>query len=129
MDKKLNAKRFGLNIWQTSYEWHYYQFQNQIRVLYRPLNGILENTSCSRVTNNILSLGKIQNTDTQTAFEVIVIWSFMAIWTELNVLRDEFSSIALSSIAIELTFVALRCGFKKAGSVSFDIGDSWDKDF
>ena len=54
---------------------------------------------------------------------------FSSIAIELNVPRDEFSSIA-----IELTFVALRRGFKKsrgfkiAGSVLFDIGDSWDKD-
>ena len=34
------------------------------------------------------------------------------------------------SIAIELTVsVALNGGFKKAGSVLSDIGDSWDKDF
>ena len=35
---------------------------------------------------------------------------------ELNVLRDAFSSIA-----IELTFVILGHGFKKAGSVLYDI--------
>ena len=29
---------------------------------------------------------------------------------------------------IELTFVTLGRGFKKAGSVLHDIGDSWDKD-
>ena len=43
---------------------------------------------------------------------------------ELNVPRVDFSSIA-----IELTFVTLGHGFKKAGSVLFDIGDVWDKDF
>ena len=49
--------------------------------------------------------------------------SFSSIAIELNVPRDEFSSIA-----IELTFsVALRRGFKKAGSVLSDIGDSWLK--
>ena len=30
---------------------------------------------------------------------------------------------------IKLTFVTLRRGFKKASSVLFDTGDSWDKDF
>ena len=30
---------------------------------------------------------------------------------------------------MELIFVTLGCGFKKAGSVLFDIGDSWDKDY
>ena len=41
---------------------------------------------------------------------------FGSIAIELNVPRDEFSSIA-----IELTFVTLGRGFKKAGSVCFDI--------
>ena len=42
---------------------------------------------------------------------------------ELHVPRDKFGSIA-----IELTFsVSLRRGFKKAGSVLSDIGDSWLK--
>ena len=51
--------------------------------------------------------------------------NFSSIAIELNVPRDEFSSIA-----IEPTLsVALRRGFKKAGSVLSDIGDSWDKDF
>ena len=50
---------------------------------------------------------------------------FSSIAIELNVTRDE-----LSSIMIEPTVgVALRRGFKKAGSVLSDIGDSWDKDF
>ena len=45
---------------------------------------------------------------------------------ELNVPRDEFSSIAIEPTVS----VALRRGFKKkAGSVLSDIGDSWDKDF
>ena len=35
----------------------------------------------------------------------------------------------LRSLAIELIFVTLRRGFKKAGSVLFDISDTWDKDF
>ena len=39
--------------------------------------------------------------------------------------RDEFSSIAIEPTVS----VALRRGFKKAGSVLSDIGDSWDKDF
>ena len=34
-----------------------------------------------------------------------------------------------SSITIELTFVTLGHGFKKAGSVIFDIGNAWEKDF
>ena len=50
---------------------------------------------------------------------------FSSIAIELNVPRDEFSSIM-----IEPTVgVALRRGVKKAGSVFSDIGDSWDKDF
>ena len=50
---------------------------------------------------------------------------FSSIAIELNVTRDEFSSIM-----IEPTVgVALRSDFKKTGSVLFDIGDSWDKDF
>ena len=44
---------------------------------------------------------------------------------ELNVPRDEFSSIAIEPTVS----VALRRSFKKAGSVLSDIGDSWDKDF
>ena len=44
---------------------------------------------------------------------------------ELNVPRDEFSSIAIEPTVS----VALRCSFKKTGSVLSDIGDSWDKDF
>ena len=41
---------------------------------------------------------------------------------KLNVPRDDFSSIVQSrSIAIELTFVTLGHGFKKASSVLFDI--------
>ena len=44
---------------------------------------------------------------------------------ELNVPRDEFSSIAIEPTVS----VGLRRGFKKAGSVLSDIGDSWDKDF
>ena len=43
---------------------------------------------------------------------------FSSIAIELNVPHDEFSSIT-----IELTFVLLERGFKKAGS------DSWNKDF
>ena len=43
---------------------------------------------------------------------------------ELNVPRDEFSLTV-----IELTFVTLGRGFKKAGSVLFDIGDACDKEF
>ena len=43
---------------------------------------------------------------------------------ELNVLHNK-----LKSIAIELTFVTLGHGFKKAGSVLVDIGDSLDKEF
>ena len=44
---------------------------------------------------------------------------------ELNVPPYEFSSLA-----IEPTIsAALRRGFKKAGSVLSDIGDSWDKHF
>ena len=31
--------------------------------------------------------------------------------------------------AIELIFVSLGRGFKKDGSVLFDVGDAWDKDF
>ena len=42
---------------------------------------------------------------------------FSSIAIELNVPCNEFSSIA-----IELTFVILIRGFKKAGSVSFDTG-------
>ena len=45
---------------------------------------------------------------------------FCLIAIELNVPRDE-----ISSIAIELTFVTLESG----GSVLFDIGDAWDKFF
>ena len=48
---------------------------------------------------------------------------------ELKVPRDEFSSIAFTSRTIELNFVTLKRGFKKADSVLFYIGDSWDKDF
>ena len=43
---------------------------------------------------------------------------------ELNAQRDDFCSIT-----IELIFVNLGHGFKKANSVFFDIGDAWDKDF
>ena len=50
---------------------------------------------------------------------------FSSIAIELNVPRDEFSSIAIEPTVS----VALRRGFKKAGSVLSDIGDSWDKDF
>ena len=50
--------------------------------------------------------------------------NFSSIAIELNVLRDYFSSIA-----IELTFVILGHGFKKVGSVLFDNGDAWDKEF
>ena len=50
---------------------------------------------------------------------------FCSIAIELNVPRDEFSSIATEPTVS----VALRRGFKKAGSVLSDIGDSWDKDF
>ena len=46
---------------------------------------------------------------------------FSSIVIELNVPRDEFSSIAN-----EQTFVTLGRGFKKASSVLFDIGDAWD---
>ena len=46
---------------------------------------------------------------------------FSSIAIELNVPRDKFNSIA-----IELIFVTLRRVFKNAGSVLFDIGDSWD---
>ena len=42
---------------------------------------------------------------------------------KLNVPRDEFSLIA-----IELIFVTLGHGFKKAGSVLLDIRESWEKD-
>ena len=49
---------------------------------------------------------------------------FSSIAIKLNVTCDEFSSIA-----IELTFVTSGRGFKKAGSVFLDIGDSWDNDF
>ena len=42
-------------------------------------------------------------------------WSFSSIAIELNVPHDERSN--------------LERGFKKAGSVLSDIGDSWDKDF
>ena len=52
-----------------------------------------------------------------------VVRQFLAI--ELNVPRDEFSSIAIEPTVS----VALRRSFKKAGSVCSDIGDSWDKDF
>ena len=41
---------------------------------------------------------------------------FSSIAIELNVSRDDFSSIA-----IELTYVTLGHGFKNAGSVLFDI--------
>ena len=50
---------------------------------------------------------------------------FSSIAIELNVPRDEFSSIAIEPTVS----VALRRGFKKAGSVLSDIGDSSDKDF
>ena len=50
--------------------------------------------------------------------------NFSSIAIELNVPRDEFSSIA-----IELTFVTLGRCFEKAGSVFFDIGDSLEKGF
>ena len=50
---------------------------------------------------------------------------FISIAIELNVPRDEFSSIAIEPNVS----VALKRGFKKAGSVLSDIGDSWDKDF
>ena len=48
---------------------------------------------------------------------------FSSIAIELNVPCDDFSSIA-----IELTFVNFGHGFKKTGSVLFDIGDAWDND-
>ena len=51
--------------------------------------------------------------------------NFSSITIELNVPRDEFSSMAIEPTVS----VALRRGFKKAGSVLSDIGDSWDKDF
>ena len=44
---------------------------------------------------------------------------------ELNIPHDEFSSIAIEPTVS----VALRRGFKKAGSVPSNVGDSWDKDF
>ena len=50
---------------------------------------------------------------------------FSSIAIQLNVPRDKFSSIAIEPTVS----VALRRGFKKAGSVLSDIGDSWDKDF
>ena len=50
---------------------------------------------------------------------------FGSIAIELNVPRDEFSSITIEPTVS----VALRRGFIKAGSVLSDIGDSWDKDF
>ena len=37
--------------------------------------------------------------------------------------------MSLISIAIKLILVSLGRSFKKAGSVLFVIGDSWDKDF
>ena len=52
-----------------------------------------------------------------------VVRQFLAI--ELNVPRDEFSSIVIE----QTVSVALRRSFKKTGSVLSDIGDSWDKDF
>ena len=52
-----------------------------------------------------------------------VVRQFLAI--DLNVPRDEFSSIAIEPTVS----AALRRSFKKAGSVLSDIGDSWDKDF
>ena len=48
---------------------------------------------------------------------------FSSIAIELNVPRDEFSSIAIEPTVS----IAFRRGFKKAGSVLSDIGDSWDK--
>ena len=50
---------------------------------------------------------------------------FSSISIELNVPRNEFSSIAIEPTVS----VNLRRGFKKAGSVRSDVGDSWDKDF
>ena len=50
---------------------------------------------------------------------------FSSIAIKVNVPRDEFSSIAMEPTVS----VALRRGFKKAGSVLSNIGDSWDKDF
>ena len=50
--------------------------------------------------------------------------NFSSIAIELNVPRDEFSSIAIE----QTVSVALRRGFK-AGSVLSNIGDSWDKDY
>ena len=44
---------------------------------------------------------------------------------ELNIPRDEFSSIAIEPTVS----VALRRGFKKVGSIPSNIRDSWDKDF
>ena len=51
--------------------------------------------------------------------------NFSSIAIELNVPRDEFSSIAIEPTVS----VALRRGLEIAGSVLSDIGDSWDKDF
>ena len=50
---------------------------------------------------------------------------FSSIAIKLNVPRDEFSSIAIKPTVS----IALRRGFKKAGSVLPDIADVWDKDF
>ena len=52
-------------------------------------------------------------------------WIHVFKFPTLNVPRDEFSSIAIEPTVS----VALRRGFKKAGSVLSGIGDSWDKDF
>ena len=49
---------------------------------------------------------------------------FSLIAIELNVPHAEFSLIS-----IKLIFDTFRCGFKKAGSVLFDVGDSGNKDF
>ena len=65
-------------------------------------------------------ISPVNNSESKGALSV----NFSSIAIEINVPRDEFSSIV-----IELTFVALRRGFKKAGSVLFHIGDSWDKAF
>ena len=65
-------------------------------------------------------ISPVNNSESKGALSV----NFSSIAIELNVSRDEFSSIA-----IELTFVALRRGFKKSGSVIFHIGDFCDKVF
>ena len=44
---------------------------------------------------------------------------FSSIAIELNVPRDEFSSMSIT----------LGRGFKRAGSVFFDIDDAWENDF